>query len=221
MKRAVAGGALALALLGPWLNAFGDDVLHAQGDAAYARILSGLSARGRLDDDRALLDRARAISARLITAAARAQPSSRDWSWELHATSDPSVSAFCIAGGKLLVGSAFVRRLDLSDDQLAMLLAHEMAHALAGHRRERAPAGGMEDDMAWDNRQAAIAFAQETEADRIGLALARDAGFPVSGLLGFYDKLVAAEPAGTFSSSHPSAAKRAEQAREWAAQLAK
>src|SRR5205085_9649614 len=67
--RAVAGAALAL--LAAW-PAFADDASQGQSDMAYARILSGLSTRGRLDDDRALLDRARSISARLPRAAAPA-----------------------------------------------------------------------------------------------------------------------------------------------------
>lgn len=187
--------------------------------AAYQAVLGRLSGQGRLDDDGEMLDRVRAAFGRLVPAATAKNPQARNWAWELHVTSDPSVAAFCMAGGKMLVGAGFVRRLNLDDDELAMLLAHEMAHALAGHRRERAPAGGMEEDAAWQNREAAIAFAQEREADHLGLAIAHDAGFPLAGLLGFFDKLSAAEPAGTFSSTHPPAARRSEQAHAWAAEL--
>ena len=191
--------------------------LAAEGMSAYQGIISQLASRSRLDDDPVLLERLAPIFRRLIQAAGRSYPGSRDWAWELHVTSDPAFSAFCILGGKVLVGSRFVQQLKLDDDELAMLLAHEMSHALAGHLRERAPQGGMEDNLAWENHESAIALRQESEADRLGLSLARDAGFPVAGLLGFFDKLAAAEPAGTFSSTHPSARTRAAQVRAWAA----
>lgn len=198
-----------------------DEAFEGQARAAYQRILEPLANAHRLDDDAALVARLHAISARLVPQAARDYPGTTDWQWEIHATSDPAVAAFCIAGGKLLVGSTYVEHLRLDDSELAMLLAHEMAHALARHRRERPPAGGMEEGVSWENRDAALASAQESEADRIGLKLAYQAGFALAGLLGFFDKLAADEPAGTFSSTHPSARRRAEQARVWAAELAR
>ena len=196
-----------------------DEAFEAQARAAYERILERLGSAHRLDDDAVLAARLRRITERLVPQAVRAYPGTAHWPWEIHVTSDPAVTAFCVAGGKVLVGSTYVERLGLDDDELAMLVAHEMAHALAGHRRERPPAGGMEESVAWENRQAALALAQESEADRIGLELAHGAGYARAGLLGFFDKLAAAEPAGTFSSTHPPAARRAEQARAWAAEL--
>src|SRR5471032_1950560 len=68
-----------------------------------------LAAAGRLDDDRALLARLQTIGAGLIRAAAQIKPEAALWQWEFHTTSDPGVDAFCMAGGKVLVGSAFVR----------------------------------------------------------------------------------------------------------------
>lgn len=212
--------ALLLAVDQALAQAAADYTFEAQAAVAYHRVLQRLSNAHRLDDDDALLSRVRADASRLIVAARAGHGRADGWSWEVHVTSDPTISAFCMAGGKILVGAAFVGGLRLDDDELAMLLAHEMAHALANHRRERAPVGGMEEGVAWDNRQAAAAFAQESEADRIGLSLAHDAGFSFPGLLGFFDKLAAAEPAGTFNSTHPSAAKRAEQARAWVAEAA-
>jgi len=196
-----------------------DAAFEGQARAAYQQVLERLRAGQRLDDDYAAVARLRGIMRRLVPQAALAYPATAHWTWEFHATSDPSVTAFCMAGGKLIVGSAYMERLGLDDDEAAMLLAHEMAHALAGHRRERPPPGGMEESVAWENQQAAIALAQESEADRIGLGLAHDAGYRLAGLLGFFEKLASVETAGTFSSTHPPAARRAAQARAWAAEL--
>jgi predicted Zn-dependent protease len=184
----------------------------------YRAILAGLRERRALDDDDAARERARRIAAGLIIVAAAERPDTTAWSWEVHVTSDPAQSAFCMAGGKVLVGSVLVRRLALDDGELAMLLGHEMAHALAGHRREVAR-GSIDADAVAGVRQADVAMAQEVEADRIGMRLAYRAGWPIASLVSFYDKLAAAEQPGTFNSSHPSAVSRAALARAMAAKL--
>ena len=184
----------------------------------YRAILGGLGARRALDDDDAARERVRRIAAGLIIAAAAERPDTAAWSWEVHVTSDPAQGAFCMAGGKVLVGSVLVRRLALDDGELAMLLGHEMGHALASHRREVAR-GSIDTDAAAEVRQAELAMAQEVEADRIGMRLAYRAGWPVASLVSFYDKLAAVEQPGTFNSSHPSAASRAALAKAMAAKL--
>ncbi|HEX7465204.1 MAG TPA: M48 family metalloprotease [Usitatibacter sp.] len=176
--------------------------------AAYRTILAGLAAKGKLDDDGALLARVRRISPGLIAAAAQMRAETAAWSWEMHVTSDPAKGTFCMAGGKVLVGAGLVKRLALDDGELAMLLGHEIAHAVADHRR--APSRlTMESDATEERREAALALAQEEEADRIGMQLAHRAGWPAAKLATFFDKLVAQESAGTFSASHPTAAARA------------
>jgi predicted Zn-dependent protease len=187
-------------------------------EAQYRKILAGLEAKGVLDDDAVVLARARRIAAGLIIAAARFRADTSAWSWEVHATSDTSKSAFCMAGGKLLVGSAFVKRLDLNDGELAMLLGHEIAHAVADHRREASRAT-MESDPAEEVRATRIAVMQEDEADRIGMVLAHRAGWPAPVLVSFFEKVAAAEPAGTFNSSHPPGAARVAAARARAQEL--
>ena len=194
------------------------EAFRADAAARYRAILARLASTGRLDDERNALDRVRRVAAGLIVAARDARPSTASWAWEVHVTSDPAIAAFCIAGGKILVGSAFVDNLDLTDAELAMLLGHEIAHAVAGHRRA-APRAGVDSDAAEEIRQTRIAVAQENEADEIGMDLAHRAGWPLAGLVAFYDKLAAREASGTFSTSHPSAAARAVAARAIADRL--
>jgi predicted Zn-dependent protease len=190
-----------------------DGAFQAQAAAAYRKSLERLSAQGRLDDDATLLGRIRRIAPGLIAAAAALRAETSGWSWEFHATSDPSAATFCMAGGKILVGGDMVRRLGLGDGELATLLGHEIAHAVAGHRR-MAPRGGMDRDAAEEVREAEIAVRQETEADEIGMGLAWRAGWPTAEMVSFFDKLAAQEGSGAFSSSHASAAARASRARE-------
>lgn len=196
------------------------DAFRSEAAAQYRKTLAGLSARAKLDDDEAMLERVRRVSRGLIIAAADVRAETATWQWEVHVTSDASMGAFCMAGGKILVGGELVRRLGLSDGELAMLLGHEMAHAVAGHRREAARAE-MESDPAEEIRQAEIAVMQESEADQIGMRLAYRAGWPAASLVSFYEKLAAQESAGTFNSSHPSAVSRVAWARAMARELSR
>src|SRR5258708_29914377 len=166
-------------------------------EAEYARIIATYSARGALDEA-AMLARVRSITERLVRTISAERPETAAWRWEVHVTSDPSVAAFCMAGGKVLVGAPFVRRLELSDAELAMLLAHEMAHALAGHRRARDSAASTDADPAGEVRANQLAMAQEDEADRIGMRLAPPAGWAPARLVRFFDQEDASAPAGAF-----------------------
>ena len=187
-------------------------------DAQYRKLLLNLAARGVLDDDPALLERVQRVSESLIRAATAIKAQAAAWKWEIHVTSDPRQSAFCMAGGKLLVGGPFVQQLALDDAELAMLIGHEIAHALAEHRRERLPAA-LDADLSWELRQSEIAMAQEIEADEIGMDLAHRAGWPASGMVSFYEKLAARESPGTFNSSHPAASARVAMAKAMAQRL--
>ena len=201
------------------LSSPADDVAFRDEAAVqYRKILASVSAKGKLDDDPVLLARVRRITAGLAIAASQVRAETSSWSWEVHVTSDPSKGAFCMAGGKLLIGRALVQGLDLTDGELAMLLGHEIAHAVADHRREVSRTT-MDTDPAAEIREAAIAVGQEDEADRIGMDLAHRAGWPAASLVGFFDKLAAHESPGTFNSSHASAASRAVAARAMARTL--
>jgi predicted Zn-dependent protease len=215
---AAAGCALQVFAADGSMGANHEDAFRSEAAAEYRKILFRLSARGKLDDHEALLLRVRKIGAGLIIAAASQRAETSEWRWEIHVTSEPAVGAICMAGGKILVGSAVVTRLQLTDGELAMMLGHEIAHAVMDHRREIARST-IDSDAAEDIRQAGIAVKQESEADRIGMGLAYRAGWPAASLVSFFDKLSAAEPPGTFNSSHPDAASRASAARLMALEL--
>lgn len=169
----------------------------------------GLAALGKLDQDRRLLARLRYISAELMRVAIELKPEASGWQWEVHTTSDPDVDAMCMAGGRILVGSAFVQRLQLTDGELATLLAHEVAHAVAEHHREtfseamlvnRLPAvpldvvmARLDSDLSLQIRLWKLSSLQESEADHLGMVLAHRAGWPAADIISFYRKLADGE----------------------------
>ena len=203
----------------------------------YEEQLAQLRASHRLDDDARFGARVAAIAAPLIAQARRDYPDSTGWPWELHTTSDEQENAFAMAGGKLLVGSAFVGRLSLNDAELAMLLAHEMAHAVLQHNLREAEEAlrlephwaersyaelehAIDNDFGLMRKLAQINFTQEEEADREGMRLAVRAGWKPAELARFFSKLARHSHSPNFRSQfHPSPAMRARAASQHAAAL--
>jgi predicted Zn-dependent protease len=232
--------ALALALLAGTAaaQALTQEQVAANAGAVYATRIAALDAAGRLDPGAAFAARVRRVAAGLIAQAARDYPETAGWHWEVHATSDPEQDADCMAGGKILVSQAYVERLELTDPELAMLLAHEIAHAALRHnlkelelaqaldpawarRPLEALVQAVDHDAALMARLAPLNLAQEAEADHAGLLLAAHAGWPAARLAGYYRKMMRASGRPYFDSdSHPAPASRWQAARTLAATLA-
>jgi len=204
---------------------FSEEEMNSRGGARYHDMLRELAAKHRLDDDRAQLRRIRRVSVSLVRAAIAVKPAVASWRWEAHSTSDPAYEALCMPGGKLLIGTHFLRRLALTDGELATLVGHEIAHALADHYRETLTAvrqfnGGhpdrsldtlmeqLETDLSLQLRLAKLNRIQEAEADQLGMSLAHRAGWPAPGMVSFYRKLASVDPPGFIDWTHPSATSR-------------
>jgi len=194
----------------------------------YQERLRALDRRGQLDRDPALAHRLHRILPRLRRAAAYERPDSTRLPWEVHLCSGCDESASAMAGGKLLFSADFITGLALSDDELAYLLAHEIAHVLAEHTREfvtlaRAYVGnGFKRDYADIGQQLAEDWPanlrmepdylqQELEADYMGFVLGAHAGFAPEAMLGLIMKLTS--DSHSVLVTHPSDNERLRQAR--------
>ncbi|MEJ5992087.1 M48 family metallopeptidase [Ramlibacter sp. PS3R-8] len=112
--------------------------LEQMATAQYAQLIEQAKAKDALvPESHAQVQRLRAISARLIADAGRWNDRARQWKWEFNLINTPSINAFCMPGGKIAVFAGILEKLKLSDDEVAMVLGHEMAHALREHARER------------------------------------------------------------------------------------
>ncbi|MDB5934702.1 MAG: peptidase [Massilia sp.] len=169
----------------------------------YAGLLSQAREKGALvpDDDPEVV-RLRGVAKRLIPYTARWNNQASEWKWQVNLLNSDQVNAFCMPGGRIAFFTGIVQKLQLSDDEMAAVMGHEVAHALREHGRERAAkatATGVASRVigfglsAWlgvDPRitdTAANTVGQlvvlkfsrdeEREADLIGLDLAARAGF--------------------------------------------
>jgi predicted Zn-dependent protease len=164
----------------------------------YAKLLSEARAKHTLvGADNAQVKRLRAIAQRIIPLAPEWNDRARSWKWEVNLLDSKEVNAFCMPGGKIAFYSGILEDLKLSDDEVAMVMGHEMAHALREHARERmgksAATGigasllsqllGLGDVGQTVTRYGAqlltLKFSREdeSEADLVGMELAAKAGF--------------------------------------------
>ena len=81
--------------------------------------------------------RLRGIAQRIIPHSYEWNPRAREWKWEVNLIGSNQVNAFCMPGGKIAFYYGILKKLNLSDDEVAMVMGHEVAHALREHARER------------------------------------------------------------------------------------
>lgn len=208
--------------------AFRRDAVDAFAGRNYEERLAKLREGNCLDRDPALSARLGAILARLRRAAAIERPGLAGLDWEVHTCRRCGENASAMAGGRLMIGEEFVAQLDPSDDELAFLLAHEMAHVLAEHTREFATAARyfmdnglhrpywdiqneLDSNLAVQLRMAFVAEQQELDADRIGFFLGARAGFDPPSMLVLLRKLGSGGTSDVLS-THPTQRLRLDQA---------
>jgi len=202
---------------------------------SYAKMQADARSKGTLNKDGAMLARVRAIAARLEPQTKTFRAEAPGWKWEVNVIASDELNAFCMPGGKIMVYSGLIERLHLSDDEIAIVLGHEIAHALREHSREQVSQAiaaqaaisvgsallGISEDSA---RIATIGYGaliatrfsrtDESEADRIGLELTARAGYDPRAGATLWQKMTNTSQGGRppeFLSSHPAEASRVKQ----------
>ncbi len=206
---------------------------------AYAQVLAPIKKDGKLNDNAAMKARVDKITARLVAQAIKYRPETESWDWQVAVIDDPkTLNAWCMAGGKMAIYSGIITQLNLSDDEIAQVMGHEIAHALAKHTAERMSTAmasqavlqigamllGTDSAKSQLAMQAAAAATtvgvqlpnsrkQESEADRIGIELAAKAGYDPRAAPKLWGKMIQASGSkgqSDFLSTHPQSEKRQE-----------
>jgi predicted Zn-dependent protease len=204
--------------------------IERQAAQEYAQVLAQARKKGMLNQNPQQVQRVRAVAARLVPQVAVFRKDAVNWKWEANVLTSKDINAWCMPGGKIAVYTGLIERLKLSDDELAAVMGHEIAHALREHARER-----MGRQMATDTAtvvgavaleiftgvrldpQVAGAFStamfvlpnsreNEQEADFIGVELAARGGYDPRAAITLWQKMGQASAGGPpeWLSTHPS-----------------
>lgn len=199
---------------------------------AYTQELAPFEKEGKLDNDPALKRRVIGITERVVAQAIRFRPETAEWNWQMKVLDDPeTVNAWCMAGGQMAVYTGLINKIEPTDDELAQVIGHEIAHALAKHQAEKMSVALVTQvgvgilAATQDNSQAALALGAtaaavaitlpnsrvaESDADRIGIELAAKAGYNPNAAVSLWEKMGKVSGSGDFDwlSTHPSPGKR-------------
>ena len=209
-----------------------EDSAIAASKEAYVEMLRPYAEKGELDKDPVLKKRVYKITGRLIAQAIKIRPETKNWDWSIKIIDDPkTVNAWAMAGGKMALYTGLVEKIKPSEDELAQVLGHEIAHALAKHSAEKmsvamASQAGViavgiatkSDGLALTGASLAAALAvqmpnsrtAESEADRIGIELAAKAGYDPRVAVTLWQKMAKAggKRPPEFLSTHPAPGNR-------------
>jgi predicted Zn-dependent protease len=197
----------------------------------YAQMMREAAGKGALlPAEHPQVQRSRRIAREVIAHAQRFNPRAAQWRWEVNVVASPQINAFCMPGGKIGIYTGIVDKLRLTDDELAMVIGHEVAHALREHARERVAKGNLTEmgaglvssllGLGDLGRMAVGAGAQlltlnfsrenETDADLVGLDLAARAGYDPRAAIRVWEKMGAASKGAPpqWLSTHPASTTR-------------
>jgi predicted Zn-dependent protease len=210
---------------------------------AYVKMLNPLDKKGKLDNDEKMTERVHEITAKLIAQAIKYRPETEKWDWRVKVIDDPeTVNAFCMAGGKMAIYSGLILKLEATDDEIAQVMGHEIAHALSAHTAEQMSVAMATNlaitGFAVTQDQPAVALAgaslaaavaiqlpnsrtAESEADVIGIELAAKAGYDPRAAVSLWKKMSRESGGGDFDffSTHPSPGKRIENLKKLAPKM--
>lgn len=196
-------------------------------EKAYQQVLQEARKKNQLNRDAAQLARVKRVAERLIPATAAFRNDAPGWKWEVNVIASAEVNAWCMPGGKIAFYTGLIEKLQVSDDEMAAVMGHEIAHALREHGRERASQAVLQSTVL--NIGAALlgvsssavdlsstildvtfnlpnSRQDETEADRIGVELAARGGFDPQAAVTLWQKMsqLGGGRGPAFLSTHPS-----------------
>ena len=174
-------------------------------------------------------ERLKTIANRLIPQTAVFRDDTHAWNWGLQLIDSPMVNATCAPGGRITFYSGIINKLNLTDNEIAAIMGHEIAHAVREHGRERVsqalaqnvfsnvalatagPGSAKSIDAANQIMQYVLVLPNsrqnEKEADAIGLEIAARGGYDPRAAITLWEKM-SKESKGKnppeFLSTHPS-----------------
>lgn len=199
--------------------------------AQYAQMMQEANAKKALaPKDNPQLIRLRAIATKIIPFSIEWNDRAKGWKWEVNLIGSNQINAFCMPGGKIAFYTGILEQLKLTDDEVAMIMGHEIAHALREHARERIGKGAATNIGAgvlsqlfglgqvgqtltnYGAQLLTLQFSREdeSESDLVGMELAARAGYDPRAAVTLWQKMGAASKGAPpqWLSTHPSGTTR-------------
>jgi predicted Zn-dependent protease len=180
---------------------------------AYAQMMAEAKKKDLLDKDPAMVKRVQGITRRLVAQSTAFRPDAAKWPWEVHVITLDQVNAWCMPAGKMAIYTGLIQKLNATDEEIAAVMGHEIAHALREHARERISRqmgtqaavgiagallgiGDLGQSIAGTVAEVTLNLPNsrlhETESDRIGVELAARAGFDPRAAVTLWEKMAKA-----------------------------
>ena len=207
--------------------------INQQAAMGYRQMISEAKAKGQLDSQSRTAQRVHKIFNKMVPYANAENHTGQPFNWQIEVIKSKELNAWAMPGGKMAFYTGLVESLNLTDDEIATVMGHEMAHALKEHGKKKANMGqftdvlagvahvalstqigsdgsavvvGLTKDWALDKPYSRSA---ETEADEIGLLLMAKSGYNPQAAPGLWDKMQQASKGSQsvldkLSSTHPS-----------------
>lgn len=200
--------------------------MNTAADQEYSKLIAQEKQKGKLNTNSAQVTKVRTIASKLIQQTPVFRPDAKNWDWQVNVITSSEVNAWCMPGGKIAVYTGLIEKLNVTDDELAAVMGHEISHALREHARERASqqtvagvgisvlaaAAGIGNVGQKGMEYAYMGLLglpnsrkDETEADRMGVELAARAGYNPRAAVTLWEKMAkvgGSEPP-KFLSTHP------------------
>ena len=199
--------------------------LEGTASTQYSGLLQKARAQGALaPDSDPQVKRLRSIAHRIIPHVAKFNERAPGWKWEVNLIRSDQINAFCMPGGKIAFYTGILQKLRLNDDEVGVIMGHEIAHALREHARARVAKAGLTSVGA---EIASVAVGggtagslvktganlltlkysrdDETDADLVGLEIAARGGFDPRAGVTLWRKMIAAAKGAPMEwfSTHP------------------
>ncbi|WP_454906127.1 M48 family metallopeptidase [Aggregatibacter sp.] len=227
------GKTLALVSIIGILSACADSAsINQQAAMGYRQMISEAKAKGQLDSQSRTAQRVHKIFNKMVPYANAENHTGQPFNWQIEVIKSKELNAWAMPGGKMAFYTGLVETLNLTDDEIATVMGHEMAHALKEHGKKKANMGqftdvlagvahvalstqigsdgsavvvGLTKDWALDKPYSRSA---ETEADEVGLLLMAKSGYNPQAAPGLWDKMQKASKGSQsmldkLSSTHP------------------
>lgn len=207
--------------------------INQQAAMGYRQMISEAKAKGQLDSQSRTAQRVHKIFNKMVPYANAENHTGQPFNWQIEVIKSKELNAWAMPGGKMAFYTGLVETLNLTDDEIATVMGHEMAHALKEHGKKKTNLSqftnvianvaqtALATQIGSDSSSIVVGLAKdwgldkpysrsaETEADEVGLFLMAKSGYNPEAAPGLWDKMQKASTGSQgildkLSSTHPS-----------------